>query len=229
VVDVAPVVEAAHAVGALVYVDAVHSAPHRLLDVESLGCDFLAVSVYKFFGPHVGVVYGRHGLLREIDAYKVKPAPSDPPGKWETGTQSFEALAGVTATVDYLASLGSDGATRRGSLEMAYAAIDVHERSLAERFVAGLADVSRARLYGVGEAGADRVPTFAVGLEGQHPKDVVKHLIDRGIYVWSGHHYAVNVMDRLGVLDRGGLVRIGFTHYNTGGEVDRVLEALSEL
>lgn len=228
-VDVPSIAEAAHSSDAIVYVDAVHAAPHRLLDVDSLGCDFLAVSVYKFFGPHVGVLYGKADLLSEIDAYKVRPAPAEPPGKWETGTQSFEALAGVTAAVDHLASLGTDGATRRGSLEMAFAAIGIHEQALAGRFLEGLAGIGGVHLYGIPEVGEERVATFAIDIDDRSPKEVARHLIARGIYVWAGHYYAVNVMDRLGLLDAGGLVRIGFTHYNTETEVDRVLDALAEL
>lgn len=229
VVDLDPIVRAAKDSGALTYIDAVHAAPHHLLDVDRLGCDFLAVSVYKFFGPHTGVLYGRRELLEQVDAYKVRPAPSGPPGKFETGTQSFESLAGVTAAVDHIASLGSDGATRRGSIEMAFQAIELHENSLAGRFLDGLRALPRARLYGVPEVSEKRGPTFAFAVEGRHPGEVAKHLASRGIYVWAGHYYAVNVMDRLGVLDDGGLVRIGFCHYNTVDEVDRALEALSEL
>ncbi len=229
VVDLDPIVRAAKASGALTYIDAVHAAPHHLIDVGRLGCDFLAVSVYKFFGPHTGVLYGRRELLEQVDAYKVRPAPSEPPGKFETGTQSFESLAGVTAAVDHIASLGSDGATRRGSIEMAFQAIELHEGSLAERFLDGLRALPRARLYGVPEISEKRGPTFAFAVEGSHPSEVAKHLTSRGIYVWAGHYYAVNLMDRLGVLDDGGLVRIGFCHYNTAAEVDRALEALSEL
>lgn len=229
VVDVAAIAGAAHEHGALVYVDAVHAAPHDVIDVGRLGCDFLTVSVYKFFGPHTGVLYGRSDLLDRVAAYKVRPAPSDPPGKWETGTQSFESLAGVTAAVDHLASLGSDGATRRGSLEMAYAAIETHEKTLSRRFLEGLEEIQGARVFGIPEVSDDRGPTFAISLEGHRPGEVALHLRERGIYVWAGHYYALNVMDRLGVLDDGGLVRIGFCHYNTADEVDRVVDALSDL
>jgi len=228
-VDIGPIVAAGHDVGALVYVDAVHAGPHHLIDVAELDCDFLAASVYKFFGPHIGVLYGRDQLLAGTKAYKVRPAPSDPPGKWETGTQSFESLAGVAAAVDYLASLGSDGATRRGSLEMAFTEIENHESGLARAFLDGLERLPKVNLFGVPEMSTNRGPTFAISVDGHEPGAVAAHLASRGVYVWSGHYYAVNVMKQLGVLDQGGLVRIGFVHYNTEAEVDRVLEGLAAL
>lgn len=227
VVEVAPITKAAHGVGAMVYVDAVHAGPHLLIDVAKLDCDFLAVSAYKFFGPHTGIVYGKTEHLAGIDAYKVTPAPSDPPGKWETGTQSFESLAGVTAAVEHIASLGTG--ERREAIESAFGAISVHERALGRRFLDGIAAIPRVELYGVAEMDDRRVTTFAIGVDGAHPDQVRSSLVEQAIYVWSGHYYAVNVMDRLGVLDGGGLVRIGFCHYNTTEEVDRTLEVLEEL
>ena len=229
VVDVASIAAAAHEAGALVYVDAVHAGPHHLIDVAALGCDFLAASAYKFFGPHTGILFGQIGELASLDAYKVRPAPSDPPGKWETGTQSFESIAGVTAAVNHLASLGVHGRTRRESLEDAYSRINAYERGLSRRFIEGVASLGRVRLYGLPEATEGRVATFAVAVEGRKPGEVARHLGERGLYVWSGHYYAVNVMDRLGVLEEGGLVRIGFVHYNTADEVDRVLDALASV
>ncbi len=226
VVDMGRVVEIAHGGGALVYADAVHYAPHRLVDVHATGVDFLAASAYKFFGPHTGMLYGRADLLERLDAYKVRPAPSSGPGKWETGTQSFESLAGVTAAVDYLAGLG-EGNGRRERLAAAFAAIGDHEQALAARFLAGLEELPGVRLYGHPHPGAARTPTFAVAVDGVHPDEVQRRLGEQGIFVWSGHYYAVAVMERLGVLERGGLVRVGFVHYNTAAEVDRVLAALA--
>jgi len=228
-VDIAPISAAAHEAGAVVFVDAVHASPHRSIDVERLGCDFIAVSGYKFFGPHIGVLYGRIDHLAALDAYKVRPAPSDPPGKWETGTQSFEAIAAVTAAVDYIAGLGGSGDTRRASLLRAYENISVYETGLSRQFLAGIDELSKVRLYGVPEAGDRRVSTFAIGIDGYHPDDAAQRLLANGLYVWSGHYYAVNAMAELGVLEEGGLVRIGFVHYNTSQEVDRVLETLAEL
>lgn len=227
IVDVATITAAARAAGALVFVDAVHAAPHIQIDVQDLDCDFLVASAYKFFGPHTGILYGRLALLAELDAYKVRPAPSDPPGKWETGTQSFESIAGVAAAVDYLASLGTGGDTR-ARLISAYGRIADHERSLGEQFLSGVSALPAVRLRGA-ESMDGRVATFAISVDGHEPSAVARHLIEAGLYVWSGHYYAVNVMDRLGVLDKGGLVRIGFVHYNTAEEVDRVLQALDVL
>lgn len=227
VVDVAAVVSAAHRVGALVYVDAVHAGPHRLIDVAALDCDFLVASAYKFFGPHVGVLFGKSEHLRSLNAYKVRPAPSDPPGKWETGTQSFESLAGVTAAVEYLTALG-EGEGRAG-LVSAFEAVGRHESSLGKRFIDGIAGMEQVRLYGPPEMSEKRVATFAVAVDGVPAEEVAAQMAARGIYVWAGHYYAVNVMERLGVLDVGGLVRIGFCHYNTPDEVDRTLEGLGSL
>ncbi len=229
VVDVASISASAHEAGALVFVDAVHATPHVSIDVERLGCDFLAVSAYKFFGPHTGILFGRIEHLAALDVDKVRPAPSDPPGTWETGTQSFESIAGLTAAVGYLAGLGTGDGSRRSTLENAYGGISEHERALSRRFLEGIGGMSKIRLYGVPDVGDQRVSTFAMGVEGYHPDDVAKQLLSKGLYVWSGHYYAVNAMARLGVLDRGGLVRIGFVHYNINHEVDRVLETLSGL
>ncbi len=227
VVDVAAITSAAHAAGALVYVDAVHYAPHGLIDVDAIGCDFLAVSAYKFFGPHTGMVYGRPELLETLDAYKVRPSPASGPAKWETGTQSFESLAGVTAAVDYLASLG-EGETRRDKLAAAYAGIGEHELMLGARFLEGARDIDRIRLYGIATMDG-RVPTFTIDVAGMSARDVAARLGKQGIFVWDGHYYAVGVMESLGLLDSGGLVRIGFLHYTSVDEVDRLLEALSTL
>jgi cysteine desulfurase family protein (TIGR01976 family) len=229
--DVRKAAQLAHDVGALAYVDAVHYAPHGLIDVQDLDCDFLACSSYKFFGPHQGVLYGKYDLLSDLPAYKVRPAPSKPAGKWETGTQSFESLAGSTAAVDYLASIGGDQGTRRARLEKGMAAIKAYEQELSERFLRGAAQVPGLQVFGTTdiETLENRTPTFAVRLDGRTPEDVAARLGEQGIFVWHGHYYAVAVMERLGLLDQGGLVRIGFVHYNTAAEVDAVLSALDAL
>ncbi len=229
--DVAKVVEMAHAVGALVYVDAVHFAPHDVVDVQALDCDFLACSVYKFFGPHTGVLYGKYEHLDRLNAYRVRPAGDIPPGKWETGTQSFESLSGVTAAIDYLASLGGQDGTRRERIVRGMKAIKQYEATLSERFLRAATRVPGIRVYGITdpEELERRTPTFAISLAGFTPEQVATYLGDRGFFVWHGHYYAVEVMARLELLESGGLVRIGFTHYNTYEELDRLIDVLIEL
>jgi cysteine desulfurase family protein (TIGR01976 family) len=227
IVDVAAITEAAHAAGALVFVDAVHFTPHGSVDVQAIGCDFLAASAYKFFGPHTGLLYGKLALMAQLEAVKIRPAPSEPPGKWETGTQSFESLAGVSAAVDYLASLGS-GETRRVQLVDAMARIGEHERRLSARFIHAIAQLDHVALYGA-PTPDERTPTFAIAVAGHSPAAVAAHLGRCGIFAWDGHYYALEVMRSLGVLDSGGLVRIGFVHYNTEEEVDRTAAALTDL
>lgn len=223
--DVARIAELAHAAGALVYVDAVHYAPHGVIDVGSLGADFLVASAYKFFGPHVGILYGAHHHLEELESYKVRPAPAQGAGKWETGTQSFEALAGVSAAVEHLASLG-DGPDRRSRIVDGHSRVERHVRDLCRRFLDGLG--GHITLYGVhGIEG--RTPTFAVNVAGRPAAEVAAHLAAAGVYVWSGHYYAFEVMDQLGLLEEGGAVRIGFVHTTTQGEVDRALGLLNGL
>jgi cysteine desulfurase family protein (TIGR01976 family) len=229
--DIKEVTRLAHKKGALVYVDSVHYAPHGLIDVQDLDCDFLVCSTYKFFGPHQGVLYGKYELLDNLTAYKVRPAPSKPAGKWETGTQSFESLAGSTAAVEYLASIGGSEGTRRQRIARAMAATKEYEQELSERFLRGAAEVAGLQVFGITdiETLENRTPTFAVRLDGYTTEAVAARLGEQGIFVWHGHYYAVAVMERLGLLDQGGLVRIGFVHYNTFDEVDDVLTALREL
>lgn len=229
--DVARVVAMGHSVGALVYVDAVHYAPHGLIDVQALDCDFLVCSVYKFFGPHTGVLYGKYDLLDRLTAYKVRPASNMPPGKWETGTQSFESLSGVVAAVDYLAGLGGEGGTRREQIIRGMGAIKRYEGTLSERFLHKATRIPGLRVFGLTDVEEldKRTPTFAVSLDGYTPEALATLLGERGFFVWHGHYYAVAVMERLGLLDRGGLVRIGFVHYNTIEEMDKLFATLQEL
>lgn len=231
ITDVAAVGRLAHHAGALVYVDGVHYAPHGLIDVQALDCDFLACSAYKFFGPHTGIMYGKYEHLDRLPAYKVRPAPAKPPGKWQTGTQSFECLAGVAAAVNYLASLGRSEGGLRERLVRAMGAIGAYERGLSERFLRGATAVPGLRVFGITDVERldERAPTFAVDLDGHHPRDVATWLGEQGIFVWHGNYYALAVMERLNRQEAGGLVRIGFVHYNTEAEVDRVLEALETL
>jgi selenocysteine lyase/cysteine desulfurase len=209
-----------------VVVDAVHYAPHGLIDMTDTDCDFLLASAYKFFGPHIGAMAGRGTLLEELDAYKVRPSPAKGPDKWETGTQSFEALAGVTAAVDHIAGLAPGEPTRRDSIATAYAAIQDHAIALGERFLAGLPEA--VTVFGITDDLTARTPTFAVELDGMSARRLATKLADRGIYVTDGDYYAVEVMKSLDRAD-GGLVRIGFLHYTTEDEVDRLLEALGDL
>lgn len=232
--DVQRAVRLAHEAGALVYVDAVHYAPHGLIDVQALDCDFLVSSSYKYFGPHTGILYGKYEHLDRLNAYKVRPAPQEPPGKWETGTQSFESLAGVRAAVDYISAIGMRedvNEARRVRLERAFEGIKEHEMDLSRRFLEGATTVPGLRVYGITDVERldERAPTFAVSLQGYTPAEVAQRLGEQGIFVWDGHYYALAVMERLGLLKSGGLVRIGFAHYNTADEVERVLEALREL
>jgi cysteine desulfurase family protein (TIGR01976 family) len=231
ITDVARAVQMAHSAGTLVYVDAVHYTPHGLVDVQALDCDFLACSVYKFFGPHTGVLYGKYELLDSVAAYKVRPSSNQPPGKWETGTQSFESLAGVRAAVAYIAGVGGGAGCRRERLAQAWRRIQAYEQSLSLRFLEGATAVPGLRVYGITdiERLEERTPTFAVSLAGYTPHEVAERLGEQGIFVWDGHYYAIAVMERLGLLEQGGLVRIGFIHYNTPEEVDRVLAALAAL
>jgi cysteine desulfurase family protein (TIGR01976 family) len=211
--DAARIVELAHEAGALVWVDAVHFAPHAPLDVAARMFDVLLCSPYKFFGPHLGLAYGREELLRSWRPYKVRPAADEPVGtRFETGTLAHELLAGLVAAVDYLDELGWD-------------AIRAHERTLGQRFLDGLPD--RCTLYGL-DTMDGRVPTFAFRVDGLAPREVAERLAARRIAVWNGDYYAVEVMTRLG-LQPEGAVRAGFVHYNTLDEVDRLLAALDEL
>lgn len=224
-VDVARVAAAAHKVGALCYVDAVHLAPHVRIDVAALGIDFLVCSAYKFYGPHVGILWGRGELLAGIEAYKVRPAPVDPPGRFETGTPSFALLAGVTAAVDHIASLG-EGPDRSARLDDAYLVVGGHERAMGERFLAGLP--AGVRLWGPPTMDG-RVSTFAVSVEGMTADQASGKLGERGIFTWSGHYYAVEPMRRLGLLESGGLVRIGLVATTNDEEVDRLHTELVDL
>jgi cysteine desulfurase family protein (TIGR01976 family) len=226
--DVAAIVRIAHDAGALAYVDAVHYTPHGIVDVAALDCDFLVASAYKFYGPHIGALYGKAELLEALDAYKVVPAPDEGPEKWETGTQSFESLAGVRAAVDHLASLAG-GATRRDRITASQAIVRDHESALIGRFLEGARSIPGLRVYGITDPDMlhRRSPTFSVGLEGVAPQDAVAVMRPLGINVRSGHHYAVGVMGHLGLLERGGLIRVGFVQYTSPEDVDRTLEALA--
>jgi cysteine desulfurase family protein (TIGR01976 family) len=233
--DVHEVVRLAHDVGALAFIDAVHYAPHGSIDVRALDCDFLACSTYKFFGPHIGVIYGKADLLKRFQPYKVRPQYDSLPDRWETGTQNHECLAGVTAAVDYLAGLGRHVAPgvadRRSALLAAYTAIQKHERTLIAKLISGLLAIPGIKFYGISDAGHfdRRVPTVAIRMDGYSPLQLAQYLAERGIFTWDGNYFAINLTERLGVEKHGGLLRIGLVHYNTSEEVDVLLQALAKL
>lgn len=234
--DLKTIIGLAHLAGALVFVDAVHYAPHGPIDVQDLDCDFLACSVYKFFGPHLGVLYGKKQWLDELSPYKVRPASDEAPDKFETGTQNHEGVAGATAAVAYLAWIGETFGTgafpgltgRRLNLKQGMTAIQEYERSLFARLLVGLQQIHGIELYGPTgrEQLARRAPTIALNLRGQSPRAVAERLGRDQIYVWDGNYYALAVMERLGLEATGGAVRVGLAHYNTAAEVDRLLDRL---
>lgn len=234
ITEVKRAAEIAHAAGALIFIDAVHYAPHGLIDVQTGDFDFLACSTYKFFGPHTGVLYGKRALLEELAAYKVRPAYDSGPGKWETGTQSFESIAGVGACVESIAALsGLDPAkaSRRERIVEAYRRIAAYEHEVSRVFLDGAAKIPGLEVFGVTDRDAldKRTPTFGIRLASLTPQELAAKLGDEGIFVWDGHFYAVEVIKALGLEDKGGLLRIGFVHYNTLDEVQRLLESLTRL
>jgi len=236
----------AHQKGALLWVDAVHYAPHGPIDVQTLDCDFLVCSAYKFFGPHVGVLYGRLPVLRRLPSYKVRPADPEPPEKFETGTLNHEGLAGVKAAVGYLAQLGErfesslaeDGKRRiaaytgsRRRLKAAMEIIAAYERPLFQYLTAQMHKIPGVTVYGLTDPAdaRDRCPTLAFRHAAHSPADIAGFMGEHGIFVWDGNYYAIAVTERLGVEEYGGMVRVGLAHYNTKQEVDRFLQALSDL
>jgi len=240
--DVKTLVAGAKTVGAKVFVDAVHYAPHGPIDVQELGCDFLACSVYKFFGPHVGVLWGKTELMESLPAYKVRPAADTIPDRWMTGTQSHEGIAGAAAAVGYLADLGRKYGSRHADrwthlsgrsrdVHRGLSAIREYETGLCKRMLTGLTGVPGLKLYGLTdpEKLAQRVPTFSFTMRGRTPRAVAEHLDRRGIFAWNGNFYAIQTCERLGLEGHGGLLRVGAVHYNTPEEIDRLIAALHEL
>jgi cysteine desulfurase family protein (TIGR01976 family) len=234
--DVAEVTRLAHSVGALAYVDAVHYAPHGPIDVREIGCDFLACSPYKFFAPHMGTLYGKREHLQRLRPYKVRPASDGAPDRWETGTKNHEGMAGVTAAIEYLAELGARQSgtahsNRRAALLAAMSSIRDYERGLAEQLIAGLLGVPGLTFYGIREPErfGQRTPTVSIRVEGHPPRELAAALGQRGIFTWDGNYYALNLTERLGVEESGGMLRIGLAHYNTSAEVERLLAALHDI
>ncbi|QGP56270.1 putative cysteine desulfurase [Piscirickettsia salmonis] len=229
-VDVEKITTLAHALGALVYVDAVHFAPHCSIDVKKIDCDFLACSAYKFFGTHVGICYGKHQHLSSLVPYKVYPAAEVVPAKFETGTQSFEGLVGMIAAIDYLAGLGT-GASRRQCLVSGFEALCAYEQQLAEYFLNKLSGFSGYRLYGLSKLTEvnERTPTFSLTFDHIKPAVIAEALGQAGICVWHGLFYADLLAKATGLDQQGGVLRIGLTHYNNYEEIDAFFEELAPI
>ncbi|HZR57113.1 MAG TPA: cysteine desulfurase-like protein [Terriglobales bacterium] len=233
--DVKEIVRLAHAAGAMAYIDAVHYAPHGPIDVRALDCDFLVCSTYKFFGPHMGVLYGKREHLARFQPYKVRANTNAVPNRWEWGTLNHECIAGITACVDYIADLGQQvnptATNRRAAVLSAFGAIQEHERGLMNILIRGLLALPGLKLYGISDPKRfeHRCPTIAVRITGQTPLELATKLGDRGIFTWDGNYYALNLTERLDVEKDGGFLRIGLAHYNTAEEVERLLIALREI
>ncbi len=238
---VARIAEMAHEVGALHVVDAVQSAPHIPLDVQAIGCDFLLCSAYKFFGPHIGIMWGRYELLAELPAYKVRPAKDKPPYRWETGTPSYETIHATGQAVEYIRQIGAEyGAPyaeqfpemsgRRLEIHTGMAALQQYERDLVTHLIAVLEALPGCKIYGITdrERFEERVPTVVFTLEDHTPDEIAAHVAAKNIYVWDGHYYAIEVMDRFGQAENG-MLRVGLAHYNTHEEIDRLAAALKSL
>jgi cysteine desulfurase family protein (TIGR01976 family) len=233
--DVKEIVRLAHQQAAMAFIDAVHYAPHGPIDVRDLDCDFLVCSTYKFFGPHMGVLYGKREHLQKLQPYKLRANTNATPNRWEWGTLNHECIAGITACVDYLAALGWSvnpaAGSRRAALLAAFEAIQRHERGLIEVLIPGLMKVPGLKLYGISDRKQfnRRCPTLAVRIKGHTPLELATKLGERGFFTWDGNYYALNLTERLDVEKDGGFLRIGLAHYNTLEEVERLLAALREI
>jgi cysteine desulfurase family protein (TIGR01976 family) len=233
--DVSEIIRLAHQRGAMAYIDAVHYAPHGPIDVRALDCDFLVCSTYKFFGPHMGVLYGKRQHLQRLQPYKVRANTNAIPNRWEWGTLNHECIAGISACVDYLADLGrhvnSSASTRRAALLAGYDAIQKHERGLMESLIRGLLAIPGLKLYGISDPKRfdQRCPTIAVRIKGHTPLELATQLGERGFFTWDGNYYALSLTERLDVEKDGGFLRIGLAHYNTAEEVERLLAVLGQI
>ena len=231
---VAEITKLAHAMGAMVFIDAVHYAPHGSIDVRALDCDFLICSPYKFFGPHMGTLYGKKEHLERFRPYKVRPATDVVPECWETGTQVQELIAGIHAAVEYIAELGRrcdpSAKDRRAALLASYRSTVAYERSLLTHLIKGLLAIPGLQLFGITDPARfhERCSTVSFRLAKGTPTDAAAFLGERGIFTWDGNFYALNLTERLGVEASGGVLRVGLVHYNTIDEVNRLLTALHE-
>jgi cysteine desulfurase family protein (TIGR01976 family) len=238
------ITQMAHQVGALVYIDAVQYAPHGPIDVQKLDCDFLVTSAYKFFGTHAGILFGKREFLERLFAYKVRPATQLLPGKFETGTQNHEGIAGVLGAIEYFEWVGKEYGSeqfeglveagykgRRMQLKKALVAIRAHEFELSRALLSALQSVPGLTMYGLADQFRldERVPTFSFRLKDLAPRVVAEKLAQQGIYAWDGNYYAINVTERLGVENKGGMVRVGAVHYNTLEEVEKLKAALLKI
>ncbi|HEY0069360.1 MAG TPA: cysteine desulfurase-like protein [Chloroflexia bacterium] len=235
--DLPRIVELAHAVGALVWVDAVHYGPHGPIDVQALDIDYLVCSSYKFFGPHLGILYGKEHLLERLRPYQLRPAPHTVPEKFETGTKNHECLAGLIGTLNYLEKLGRRTGNlaaerpQQEALAAAMSEIREYEQTLSAALLSGLQSVPGLRIYGITDPTRfdERVPTFCFTIDGHGTPEIGRELGERGIFAWTGNYYAVDIMERLGLEGKGGGVRVGAVHYNTSGEIERLVGALHEI
>jgi cysteine desulfurase family protein (TIGR01976 family) len=233
--NVSEIARLARQAGAMSYIDAVHYAPHGPIDVRALDCDFLVCSTYKFFGPHMGVLYGKREHLTRLRPYKVRPLTDNIPNSWEWGTLNHECIAGIKATADYWEELGRRAnpavTSRRAAILAAHAAIHRHERAMMEKMIGGLLTIPGLKLYGISDPRRfdDRCATLAVRIEGHTPLELATKLGDRGFFTWDGNYYALNVTEQLDVERLGGFLRIGLVHYNTMEEVERLQAALREI
>jgi len=234
--DVKTVIDWAHEAHAYAFIDAVQYAPHGLIDVRALDCDFLACSPYKFYGPHTGIMYGKRSHLKRLTSYRVRPAGEELPGKWETGTKNHEGIAATGAAIDYIASLGvryggvAESASRREKLAASFDITWAHEQLLIERLLIGLDALPGIRVYGITERSEwdKRVATISLRKEGKSPAQLAQALDAEGIFAWDGNFYALSIAERLGVEQSGGLLRLGMAHYNTLDEVDKCLRVLEK-
>lgn len=234
--DVKAITRAAKSVGALVYVDAVQFAPHGVIDVQDIGCDLLVCSAYKFYGPHHGVLWGRREVLDQIEAYKVRAASNTPPGKFETGTTNRESLAGVRGAIEHFEWIGTTfggaeaGASRRDRFIAGMHAVDGHERDLTARLIEGLQAFPKLKIQGLTDRQtlSRRVPTVSFTYAGTDPAEICQAMAEKNISLWHGHNYGIEPTTRLGLMDKGGVVRVGLAQYNTQAEVDRFLSSFGD-
>ncbi|MFN5185555.1 MAG: cysteine desulfurase-like protein [Planctomycetota bacterium] len=231
--DIPSIARMVHRVGAELFVDAVHYAPHRRIDIAKWDCDYLACSAYKFFGPHIGILYGKPERMQALEPYKLRPSPNTIPGRWMTGTQNHACIAGVTAAIDYIASIADEqaenttGSSRRSRLDRAFAWIDEVETHLVQRLLEGLLDIQKVKVYGITDSqrSKHRAPTVAFCIEGIDSSQAATQLAEAGICAWHGNYYALPLTLALGTEPQG-MVRLGCMHYNTIEEIDRTLHQI---